>query len=390
MTSTHRARTSGLLFVALALTMPAAALAGALSGCDAASTTTDAGGGAIDAPVPPGTDAPILPGVDAPILPGVDAPVLPGTDGGGGTTAGHFFPDGSWIYQDVSAAPLDARSAQITQWLEDNGGWGLGRMQIDFSIPVFEATAGTPFVTRTDTGGTFYSPDCDEVAFPIPAGTYVEGETGMSCTSGGDCHFLVIDRAMNRLFEAYQFDYTGGVFSTTCIAAWDMTRVYPPEGRGEQCTSVDAAGFPVAPLLFTPEEIAAGQIDHVIRFILPNARMRAGYYVRPATHAGGPTAAAADAPTYGTRWRLRADYPLASLPNDAARVVARGLQRYGMALSDGGSVALTAANDRGRTMSWLDVGLGPRDLDTIQPNDFEVIDTGPPIVLTYDCVRTPY
>jgi serine/threonine-protein kinase len=373
-----RAHRFTLVVLVLAGLVPTSA---SLSGCDAAAAPTDAGGPRIDAPVPPGTDAPIPPGTDAPIP--------PGTDGGGGTTGGHLFPDGSWIYQDVSTATLHADSAAITQWLTDNGGWGFGRFQIDFSIPVFEASAGTPYVTRTP-GGDWYDPDCDEVAFPIPAGTYVEGEDGMSCTMGGDCHFIVIDRAMGRLFESYQFDYTAGVFTTTCIAGWDMTRVYPPEGRGEQCTSVDAAGFPIAPLLFTPEEIAAGEIDHVIRFILPNARMRAGYYVRPATHAGGPSATDPNAPTYGTRWRLRADYPLASLPNDAARVVARGLQRYGMALSDGGNIALTAANDRGRSMTWADVGLGPRDLDTIQPNDFEVIDTGPPIVLTYDCVRTPY
>lgn len=321
-----------------------------------------------------------------PTIASCDGGTGPGPTPGGG---GHYFPSGSWIYQDVSAAPLHARSAQITQWLTDNGGWGAGRLQIDFSIPVFEAGAGTPYVSRTE-GGDWYEPDCDDVPFPIPAGAFVEGEDGYSCESGGDCHFLVIDRAMGRLYESYQFDYTGGVFTTTCISAWDMSRVYPAEGRGEQCTSVDAAGFPIAPLLFTPEEIEAGSIDHVIRFILPNARMRADYYVRPATHAGGPSADSADAPTYGTRWRLRADYPLESLPNDAARVIARGLQRYGMALSDGGNIALTAASDRGRAISWEDVGLEPRDLEDIQPNDFEVIDTGPPIELTYDCVRTAY
>jgi len=91
----------------------------------------------------------------------------------------------------------------------------------------------------------------------------------------------------------------------------------------------------------------------------------------------------------GSRWRLRADYPLETLPNEGARVVARALQRYGMALADGGNVALTARSDRFTAASWAGL-LEPRDLEDLQPTDFEVIDTGPPIELTYDCVRTPY
>jgi hypothetical protein len=112
--------------------------------------------------------------------------------------------------------------------------------------------------------------------------------------------------------------------------------------------------------------------------------------VRPATRRTGPNTSGPDqAPPYGAHWRLRADYPLESLPNDGARVVARALQRYGMALADGGNIALTARSDRSTTAQW-DGLLAPRDLDAIQPNDFEVVDTGEPIELTFDCVRTPY
>jgi serine/threonine-protein kinase len=193
---------------------------------------------------------------------------------------------------------------------------------------------------------------------------------------------------MNRLFEMWRANIEGGTFYGGCAANWDMTRVYPAEGRGEQCTSADAAGFPIAPLLFSADEVAAGEIAHAIRFILPNDRMRDGVYTRPGTHAGGPSATG-PAPVYGGRWRLKADFDVSSLPNEGARVVARALQRYGMALADGGNVALTAQSDRTTSASW-DGLLGPRDLDSIQPTDFEVLDTGPNIDLTYDCVRTPY
>jgi serine/threonine-protein kinase len=132
--------------------------------------------------------------------------------------------------------------------------------------------------------------------------------------------------------------------------------------------------------------VAAGRIDHAIRFILPNATIRAREYVHPATHGTRVTSGPPDAPPYGARLRLRADYPLASLPSDGARTVARAMQRYGILLSDGGSVALTARSDRFTRAKWAGL-LGSRDLDAIRPRDFEMIAAGDRIPLTNDCVR---
>src|ERR1700760_2161959 len=67
--------------------------------------------------------------------------------------AGHgpYFPaDAPW-YQDVSTAPVDAESATVINWLASVGGWGGGRMQIDFSIEVLEADASTPLHSFTAT-----------------------------------------------------------------------------------------------------------------------------------------------------------------------------------------------------------------------------------------------
>src|ERR1039458_4968545 len=92
--------------------------------------------------------------------------------------------------------------------------------------------------------------------------------------------------------------FADGVLSANDLAVWDLNRIYPPSGRGDQCTSTDAAGFPIAPLLFNADELAAGSINHAIRFILPNPRIRANVFVHPATHAGsarGPDSA----PPYG-------------------------------------------------------------------------------------------
>ena len=84
----------------------------------------------------------------------------------------------------------------------------------------------------------------------------------------------------------------------------------------------------------------------------------------------------------------RADYPLASLPNEGARTVARAMQRYGMLLSDAGRVALTARSDRTTRAKWAGL-LGPLDLQAIRPRDFAMIEAGARIPLTNDCIRNP-
>ncbi len=298
--------------------------------------------------------------------------------------ARRYFPAASPWYQDISAAPLDPESPQVISYLS-RVGWGLGRMQIDFSLEVMDAAPNTPYLPFTKTGD-FYEPDCDYAPVPVPPGGNLEGEVGYECLSDGDCHLIVADWDRMQLFEMWRADIRSGVFRGGCLAVWDMNRLYPPSGRGEQCTSADAAGYPIAPLLFNADEVAAGVIDHAIRFILPNARIRHGSYVHPATHVGGP-AGPADAPPYGSRLRLRSDFPIGTL-KPGAQVVARAMQRYGMLLADGGNVALTAQSDRYTKAKWSFL-LGPRDLDSLKPSDFEMVAGGPRIPVTYNCVRNP-
>src|SRR5262245_55224307 len=221
------------------------------------------------------------------------------TPASGAPSAAAYFPPGSPWYSDVSAAPRDRDSAAVIAYLE-RVGWGLGRMQIDFSIEVLEAPADAPLMAFQPTEDHFL-PDCDLDPVPVPAGGALEGEQGYECRSDGDCHLIVVDRSRGRLFEMWRADIPGGRVRGGCLAVWDMSRVYPPSGRGEQCTSADAAGYPIAPLLFSADEVAAGSIDHAIRFILPNARIRRGEYVHPATHGTPATSGPPEAPPYGAR-----------------------------------------------------------------------------------------
>jgi serine/threonine-protein kinase len=310
------------------------------------------------------------------------ASAVPPASSGGGA----YFPPAAVWYRDISAAARDRDSAAVIAYL-DRVGWGLGRVQIDFSIEVLEAAPDAPLQAFQPTQDHFV-PDCDFDPVPVPPGGALEGETGYECRGDGDCHLIVVDRSRHKLFEMWRADIRDGRFRGGCLAVWDMARVYPPGGRGEQCTSADAAGYPIAALLFTADEVAAGSIDHAIRFILPNARIRRGEYVHPATHGTRATTGPPEAPPYGSRLRLRADFPLDRLPNPGARVVARAMQRFGMLLADGGNVALTASSDRFTRAKWQGL-LGPRDLDILRPADFEMVDGGERIPLTLDCMRNP-
>jgi serine/threonine-protein kinase len=314
--------------------------------------------------------------------------------------AGHYpyFPADSEWTRDVSNAALDLQSATVINWLaSQSGGWGSGVMRIDFSIEVLEANAATPFrafAPKRDED-EFYDPDCDETMVPLPPGGALEGESGYACASDGDCHLIVVHRPSSLLFEMWRADVIGpgpspNDFPGGCLAVWDLRNTYQPTGRGQDCTSADGAGFPIAPLLFNADEVAAGHIDHAIRFILPNSRIRDNVYVHPATHSTGPTSGPPQAPPYGTRLRLRADYPLASLDSEAERTIARAMQKYGILLSDGGTLALTAQSDRFTTAKWDDLLPGNIQyaLDELLITDFQMVDGGTRYTWTGDCART--
>lgn len=300
--------------------------------------------------------------------------------------ATRYFPADSVWSQDISSAPVDAESSAVIAWLASVGGFGGGKMQIDFSLEVLTVDANTPFLDFIPTED-FFSPDCDLMPMPLPAGGALEGETGYACVGDGDCHLIVVHPPSQRLYEMWRANITAEAFFGGCLAVWNQQLTYPPQGRGEQCTSADAAGYPIAALLFSADEVAAGEIDHAIRFVLPNSRIRGGgVYVHPATHTTGPTSGPATAPPYGTRLRLRADFPLASLPNEGARVVARAMQKYGMLLADGGTIALTAQSDRYTQAKWAGL-LGPHDLQAIKITDFEWVDAGTRLPYSGDCAR---
>jgi hypothetical protein len=308
-----------------------------------------------------------------------------GSTGTGGTpqTGMGPFPSSAPFYQDVSKAKVDADSDKIMKAL-DAITWGdpdkRHAIGIDFSFNINVADANVAKRAFTKAQG-YYSPDCDFAPVPLPTGGKGEGVDNYECNVGGeDCHLLVYQGS--RYYELYKSNITGGLptggtFSSMCMVIWDLTKDYwvaanPPNfSRGDGCTGADAANLPMAPLILTKQDIASGNIKHALRFTIDNNRIAADVYVHPATHYGGPTGGT-DMMPYGARLRLRADYPLASLPSDNARTVAKALQTYGMYMADGGNIYVSATIDASDLIN-------NSILAALKPSDFAMVDGGPRI-----------
>jgi len=357
-----------------------------------------------------------------------------GTAAANAATLPHFTePNAIWNV-DVSNATLRSNSAQMMTHLEgisttrrgsscktagtNSGCWGGDgsatsnrNFQMDLTNYVMHANGTTPTAAVVAWPGAvenpddpYYFVDCDDpgeqTLFPVPAGGGIEGTSppSYSCdASSNDCHLLVVNDATHVLYESYNTNGLDGAgLHTHCALRWDLTRVYPRYGRGEHCTSADGAGFPIAPLLFNADEVWAaaqtqGDLGHAIRFILGNSRMMNDKYVHPASHG---TLATSDtdvnAVPYGSRLRLKATFNVTAFSaNENVRAILRTLQKYGMFLSDGGSIPLTGEADTFNTHKWADLGIDTHSLFNINPTDFDVIEAGEPMTVTYNCVRTP-
>ena len=292
---------------------------------------------------------------------------------------------------DVSALQADARSTNIINALIALGGWGNGDvLQTDRSIAILYADITTPRGTINAAPG-YYLPDGDAtpLQMPLPLNGNTEGNPGYACDrANDDCHVLVVERTEKKLYELYNATGTASGMIALGAFVWDLTKQYTPVLRGDQCTSADAAGLPMAALIPTADEVAAGDVPHALRFILPNLRMKAGVFVRPATHAGAPSSTNPNAPPYGVRFRLTASFD--ETPYNAnARVILRAMKKYGMILSDGGDIALTFADDRLSIAKWATLGIINQTFNTIRVTDFEVVDLGAEIINTFNCVPAP-
>jgi hypothetical protein len=298
------------------------------------------------------------------------------------------FPADALWYRDLSKQAADADSERmIRASIRDAAATPLS-LRIDFSMHVLKTDAPTTRRLPLVPAPGYFLPDCDtDIEVPVPQHGAIEGSNDYRC-SGQDCHLLVVDGS--TLYEGFDTTIDEAGVHALCMVRWRLDRTYPEDGRGEQCTSADAAGLPIAPLMFNADEVAAAMrsnsdLGHALRYILPNSSMRKATYAHPATHAGKPSGGEDSIP-YGARLRLKHSVPIERF-DAPSRVILRTLQRYGAFVADGGRVPLTAQSDRDTRTKWADLGLNERALRALTLEDFEVMPLGSLHALTYDCRR---
>ena len=264
-----------------------------------------------------------------------------------------FPPDNPWN-TDISNAPVDSNSnAYITSINQD----------AQFLHPDFGSnlTYGIPYTivssSQVSVPITFNDwPDQSEPGpYPVPLNAPVE--------AGSDRHVLVAQSGTCKLFELYNAEQGGSGWEASNGAVFNFNS---NALRPDCWTSGDAAGLPILPGLVRYEEVAAGAINHALRFTVQQTQKA---FTHPATHYAS-SLTGANYPPMGLRARVKSSYDISSFYGES-RVVLNALKKYGMFVSDnGGSWFITGATDS----RWDDDDLD--QLKTVPGSEFEVVQLG--------------
>ena len=281
-----------------------------------------------------------------------------------GTTCPAFPADSYW-HADITRLAVHPRSAQWLSHMSPRStlhpdfGPSYGAQSVPYGIPVTYV-----YGTHAKVGVAFdYASESDRVGYPLGSDTRVEGGQWTS----GDRHTVVLDRTNCRLYETWATRTSGGRWWAGSGATWDLrSNRLRPSGW----TSADAAGLPILPGLLRYDEVAAGRVDHAIRFTTDVTDRR---FVWPARHQAGSVNNAAY-PPMGARFRLKAGFPLTGYRADTL-VVLRAMKAYGLVLADNGSPwYFQGTADTRWTSPLLD------QLKRIPASAFEAVDTAPMMV----------
>jgi hypothetical protein len=300
------------------------------------------------------------------------APALAQTGTCSGMTVGQLkslngfvpFEAGSLWNTDISNAPVDSNSANIINYigstvtLHPDFGAGTYAGQ-SIGIP-YQIVAGTQVKVSVNLGA--YASESDPGPMPIPAAALIEGYPNPGT---GDRHVLVLEKDGCWLYELFNSHHlSNGSWSADSTAIWDMT--IDPQ-RPYTWTSADAAGLPIFTGLVRYDEVAAGAINHAIRFTVPHSRQA---FTPPASH-WASSVTDPDAPAMGARLRLKAGFDISGF-SPQNQVILMALKKYGMILADNGSaIYLSGAPDS----RWNNSDL--HQLGTITAANFDVVSTGP-------------
>ena len=285
---------------------------------------------------------------------------------GQGASLNGFLPfpaDNLWN-QDVSGAAVDPNSDAIINFIGPSIG-----LHPDFGSGLYAGSSmGIPYSVVGSSQGLVninfnaYGDESDPGPMPIPATAQIEGFPN---PGNGDRHVLVIDNSNCFLYELYSASANSdGSWNAGSAAVWDLDIA---EQRPWTWTSADAAGLPIFPGLVRYDEVAAGKIQHAIRFTLPQSQAA---MVPPASH-WAATSSNPIAPPMGMKLRLKADYDISGFSTNV-QVILTALKKYGMIMADNGSAMYLsgAPDDR-----WDNDDL--HNLSQVAASAFEVVKMNP-------------
>jgi hypothetical protein len=296
-----------------------------------------------------------------------------------------LFPADNWWNQDVSAAPIDPRSAAMIAFVNngttpgrrlhpDFGGIADPATQSAYGIPYIVVGSGQPkkavqFEYWDESDGVNMSTGVGFPFYPIPDEAitqpyWIEGGPPGNVDVGGDRHMLIIDKDNNHLYELFALHWDGVEWRAGSGAFFNMnTNNRRPEGW----TSADAAGLAILPGLVRYDEVfGTSAILHAFRVTV---RATNGH-VYPGSH----TACGAcpmDALPMGARLRLKASKDLSGYTPEMRRIF-QAMKTYGLIVADNGSDMYISGTHDTR---WNNDVLNPA-FRSLNASDFDVIQLG--------------
>jgi hypothetical protein len=260
-----------------------------------------------------------------------------------------IFPADNVWHADVSKLPVNGKSSA---WVNTIGAATHGHPDFGngFGIPVTTVPAG-----QATSKVTFdYADESDKGGYPIPKNVKIE--------DGGDAHIILFDSNTCKDYELFAAHRgAGGSWEAGSGAIYDLRS---NTLRKSGFTSADAAGLPILPGLVRYDEVAAGHVDHAIRFTAPRTQ---NTFIWPARHAASSNSDAAF-PPMGARFRLKSTVDTSHMSKQA-RVIAEAMKKYGLILADNGSSWFFSGAPDNR---WNNEALD--GLKSLTGADFEAVD----------------
>ncbi|HEX7185630.1 MAG TPA: hypothetical protein VF756_27645 [Thermoanaerobaculia bacterium] len=305
--------------------------------------------------------------------------------GGGLPAPLPLFPPDNWWNIDVSAAPVDANSANFINFIgattglhPDFGGDAEDDPEI-YGMVFITVSASQPRVPVT---WAAYGDQSDDgvpghaAGYPIPEQAktqtkWIESGYAGDDDQGGDRHMLIVDRDSRILYELYRTVWNPG------LNRWEAESgaIYSLDSnqrRPETWTSADAAGLAILPgLVRYDEAFGPDPIRHAFRFTVFPTRG----YVYPASH-DASTSTNVNALPMGARLRLKASKNISGYAPEVQKIF-QAMKTYGLILADNGSDMYIQGTYDTR---WNNDVLNPA-FASLKASDFEVVQLGwrPPV-----------